>query len=96
MDNELRRELDEELRRELLARRDEDQRIRTLVTSVQGRSMITLTGEAAAEWQRIDQDNTRWLGELLDARGWPGPMLAGEDGAAAGRAPGASRAGTVR
>jgi hypothetical protein len=75
--------MDEELRRELLARRDEDQRIRTLVSPPQGQHEVRLPGEVAAEWQRIDEDNTRWLGELLSAWGWPGRTLAGEDGAAA-------------
>ena len=28
-------------------------------------------------------DNTRWLGELLTRRGWPGRTLVGEDGAQA-------------
>jgi hypothetical protein len=53
--------VDEELRRELLARRDEDQRIRTLVSPLQGQHAVRLPGEVAAEWQRIDEDNTRWL-----------------------------------
>lgn len=75
--------MDEELRRELLARRDEDQRIRTLVSPPQGQHTVRLPDEVAAEWQRIDEDNTRWLGEVLSARGWPGRTLAGEDGAAA-------------
>jgi Family of unknown function (DUF6624) len=75
--------VDEELRRELLARRDEDQRIRALVSPPQGQRAVRLPDEVAEEWQRIDEDNTRWLGELVSARGWPGRTLAGEDGAAA-------------
>jgi Family of unknown function (DUF6624) len=75
--------VDDELRRELRARRDEDQRIRTLVSPPQGQQAVRLPDEVAAEWQRIDEDNTRWLGELLSARGWPGRTLVGEDGAAA-------------
>jgi hypothetical protein len=75
--------LDEELRRELLARRDEDQRIRTLVSPPQGQHAVRLPDEVAAEWLRIDEDNTRWLAEILSARGWLGRTLAGEDGAAA-------------
>ena len=72
--------VDEELRRELLARRDEDQRIRNLVSPPQGQYMARLSDEVAAEWQRIDEENTRWLGELLAARGWPGQTLVGEEG----------------
>ena len=75
--------MDEELRRELLTRRDEDQRIRTQVSPARGQHAVTLSADAAAEWQRIDDDNTRWLGDLLDARGWPGRTLVGEDGALA-------------
>jgi hypothetical protein len=44
---------------------------------------IGLPDEVAAEWQRIDEENTRWLGEVLATRGWPGRTLAGEDGAQA-------------
>ena len=75
--------MDEELRRELLARRDEDQRIRNLVSSQPGGYMVRLPDELAAEWQRIDEENTRWLAEVLSARGWPGRTLVGEDGAGA-------------
>jgi hypothetical protein len=75
--------VDEELRRELLARRDEDQRIRTAVPPPKGQYLVQLPDEAAAQWQRIDEDNTRWLGEVLHGQDWPGRTLVGEDGAAA-------------
>jgi hypothetical protein len=75
--------VDKELRRELLARRDEDQRIRALLSPPRGQHTVRLPDEVAAQWQRIDEDSTRWLGEVLSARGWPGRTLAGEDGAAA-------------
>ena len=45
--------------------------------------MVRLPDEIAAEWQRVDDDNTRWLDDLLTARGWPGRTLVGEDGAQA-------------
>jgi len=45
--------------------------------------MVRLPDELAAEWQRIDKENTRWLAEVLSVRGWPGRTLAGEDGAEA-------------
>lgn len=73
--------VDEELRRELLRRRDEDQRVRHLVSPPKGQHVILLSDEVAEEWQRVDEDNTRWLADLLAARGWPGRTLAGEDGA---------------
>lgn len=69
--------IDEELRAELLARREEDQRIRKAVTGSGGR----LTREQQAEWERIDEANTMWLSDLVDAHGWPGKSLVGEDGA---------------
>jgi hypothetical protein len=75
--------MDEDLRRELLARRDEDQRIRTLVSALPGQHTVRLPDEVAAQWQRIDEDNTRWLTELVEARGWPGRTVAGADGAGA-------------
>jgi hypothetical protein len=75
--------VDEELRRELLARRDEDQRVRHLMSPPQGQHMVRLPDEVAAEWQRVDAENTRWLCELLTMRGWPGRTLVGEEGAQA-------------
>jgi hypothetical protein len=45
--------------------------------------MVRLPDEVAAEWQRIDEGNTRWLAELIAAHGWPGEAVAGADGAAA-------------
>ena len=75
--------VDEELRRELLARCEEDQRIRNLVSAQPGRHMVRLPEELVAEWQRIDEQNSRWLAEVLSARGWPGRTLVGEEGAEA-------------
>jgi hypothetical protein len=75
--------VDEGLREELLARRDEDQRIRHLSSPPKGQDMVRLPDDVAAEWQRIDQGNTRWLGEVLATRGWPGRTMVGEEGAQA-------------
>jgi Family of unknown function (DUF6624) len=75
--------VDEELKRELLARRDEDQRIRNLVSPPPGQHSVRLPDEVAAEWERIDADNPRWLEDVLSARGWPGQTLVGEEGAGA-------------
>jgi hypothetical protein len=72
--------VDEELRAELLARRDEDQRIRRKAAeSAPGPHMPS--PPLLTEWQRIDQANTRWLAELTDRMGWPGRTLVGKDGA---------------
>jgi len=75
--------VDEELRRELLSRRDEDQRVRHLVSPPRGQHVVKLPDEVAAQWQRADESNTHWLGEVVARRGWPGRTLAGEDGAQA-------------
>jgi hypothetical protein len=75
--------VDAELRQELLARRDEDQRVRNLVSAPRRQYVVRLPDEVAAEWRRIDEANTRWLAEVVNARGWPGWALAGEDGATA-------------
>ncbi|WP_199521453.1 DUF6624 domain-containing protein [Jiangella anatolica] len=61
------RELDEELRAELLAMMEQDQAERS--------------GQAAGEWN--DQERTDRLAEILDEHGWPGSDLVGDDGSTA-------------
>jgi hypothetical protein len=73
--------MDDQLRAELLARAAEDQRIRNAATSATRPPDMRIPDDIAAEWERIDEANTRWLDELADSRGWPGRALAGEDGA---------------
>ena len=75
--------VDEELRRELLARAEEDQRVRRLAAPPPGQYEIRLPDDLAEEWRRVDTGNTRWLEELLATRGWPGHTLVGTDGAEA-------------
>jgi hypothetical protein len=75
--------VDEELLRELLSRSAEDQRVRQRVAPAQGQHMARLPDNVAAEWQRVDEDNTRWLSDLLATRGWPGETLVGKEGAQA-------------
>jgi hypothetical protein len=72
--------VDEQLRQELLSRAAEDQRVRRLLSGPRGHQV---PDEIAAQWDRVDEDNTRWLGELVAAHGWPGRTLVGEDGARA-------------
>ena len=67
--------MDEELRAELLARCEEDQRVR------QAAGERRLTQDELTDMRRIDQANTAWLTELTDRVGWPGWALVGEDGA---------------
>jgi len=75
--------VDEELRAELLARREEDQRIRHAAMEASDPKTGRLPDNLGAEWNRIDTANTEWLNDLVDARGWPGRSLVGEDGAKA-------------
>jgi hypothetical protein len=75
--------MDEELRRELLARAEEDQRVRRLVAPPKGQFEVRVPDEVAEEWRRVDTGNTRWLADILATRGWPGRTVAGEDGARA-------------
>ena len=75
--------MDEELQRELLARAEEDQRVRRLASPPKGQHEFRLPDEVAEEWHRVDTDNTRWLADLVATRGWPGHTLAGTDGAEA-------------
>jgi hypothetical protein len=71
--------VDEELSAELLARRDEDQRVR-MASSPPAGQYREIPPEIA-EMMRVDEDNTAWLTELTARRGWPGRTLVGEDGA---------------
>ena len=72
--------MDEELRAELLARCEEDQRIRRVAEeSAPGPQLPS--PELLAELRRIDEANTIWLAELTDRVGWPGRTMVGEDGA---------------
>jgi hypothetical protein len=75
--------MDEELRRELLARAEEDQRVRRLAVPPKGQHQVRLPDDIAEEWHRVDTENTRWLADLVATRGWPGRTMAGEDGAQA-------------
>ena len=75
--------VDEQLRGHLLARRDEDQRIRHLASTRADPNTGQLPDDLAEEWTRVDRDNTRWLADLLATRGWPGRTLVGEEAAQA-------------
>jgi hypothetical protein len=83
---------DAALREELLRRLDLDQQARragkALFEKAAG-GILRLADLAPAEreilarLEDVDRDNTRWLGELVNRRGWPGRSLVGEDGAVA-------------
>jgi hypothetical protein len=70
--------VDEELRAELLARRDEDQRVRQDPMLF---GTFREIPEQIKELMRVDQANTAWLTGLVARRGWPGRSLVGQDGA---------------
>jgi hypothetical protein len=74
--------VDEELRAELLARRDEDQRVRTAFVSPLD-SRPCFSPAEITEMTRVDRANTAWLAKLTARRGWPGRTLVGKDGAQA-------------
>ncbi len=60
-----------ELRKELLKRMKEDQRIR-----MEEKPDFD-------EWKKIDADNTAWMKTVIDKYGWPTNSMVGEDGALA-------------
>jgi uncharacterized protein DUF6624 len=75
--------VDDALRRELLARAEEDQRVRHQIPMPKGQYVMRLSQQAAEEWRRVDTGNIRWLAGVLATRGWPGRTMVGEDGAEA-------------
>ena len=76
-------ERNEDLRAELLAMRDRDQEVRHFMAEKYQVSGSPLDPEDAARWQEVDGANTARLEEIVDAHGWPGIALVGEDGAGA-------------
>jgi hypothetical protein len=59
--------VDEALRRELLDRRAEDQRIRHLAAARSDPDTGRLPDDLGRQWQHIDADNTRWLADTSRA-----------------------------
>ncbi len=84
--------MDEELRAELLARRDEDQRIRAQVPP----GPSAPDPDLLAEWPRVDKSNTRWLTELTKRIGWPTAILHTPSGENKGQFTLTVRTGPVR
>ena len=60
------------MRNELLKRFEQDQRIRRQELDEQVR---------ATEPKKLDEENRKWLAEIIRERGWPGKPLVGADGA---------------
>lgn len=70
--------LDAPLRSELLRREARDQEARTAALANRGEKIDR------EDWRRVeavDDDNTRWLQEVIAAKGWPDSTLVGVDGA---------------
>lgn len=65
--------LPDELRQELLRRRDLDQTARS--------SFAAEERETIARLFKIDRDNAAWLRAVVDALGWPGRSIVGDEGA---------------
>lgn len=70
--------LDPELRDELLARMDRDQRLRLSLPVGE-----PLSADLLDEWERVDTGNTAFLKRVIAERGWPGRDLVGEKAAQA-------------
>jgi hypothetical protein len=70
--------LDEQLRRELLAMREEDLRVRAQV--IQGASLFA---GYHPRMEEVHKRNAARLKEIIAQHGWPGRSLVGQDGAAA-------------
>ncbi|MDG4793088.1 DUF6624 domain-containing protein [Micromonospora sp. WMMD1082] len=72
--------MDDELRCELLALADEDQRVRNSA-SVRAGPGGEISDDPAREWARVDERNTARLAEIVSEHGWPTRSLVGDDGA---------------
>ena len=75
--------VDENLRRELLARGEEDQRVRHLAAAQADPDTGRLPDDLGEQWHTIDDSNTRWLADLVARQGWPGRTLVGDEAARA-------------
>jgi hypothetical protein len=70
------KKINEELRKELADRVEEDQAARRAVIGSKTRS-----AELVKKTEEIDKRNTAWLKGIVDKHGWPGKTLVGEEGA---------------
>jgi hypothetical protein len=77
------------LRHELLARMNEDQKLRRLSTEVMAGKDPTApatkkeTASIVKQMVEVDASNTGRMNEIVDHYGWPGRSLVGEDGSLA-------------
>ncbi len=71
--------MNDDLRRELLALADGDQRVRHLVRERAGPGG-EIPDDLAREWTRVDEANTARLAQIVTVHGWPTRSLVGDDG----------------
>lgn len=72
------------LRRELLDRVKEDQKVREEMEAVFSKAAgkpLQLDPATRERWQAVDKANTGWLKLVVQRYGWPGKSLVGADGA---------------
>jgi hypothetical protein len=91
--------MDAELRPQLLARREEDQRVRHLIAPPRDGRPVPVPRGIAEDWQAVDAANTAWLARVVrgaaPVRG-RGPGRLDERCAAAGLDPIAEYAARLR
>ena len=69
---------DQDLRKELLRRRDEEQRLRFQTIDAQKQGPIP--ADLLKRLTDVDRANREWLRGFIDKKGWPGQKLVGFDG----------------
>lgn len=72
------------LRRELLGRLKEDQKVREEMDAIFSKSdgkPMQIDPTTLGRWQAVDKGNTAWLKQVVQRYGWPGKSLVGVDGA---------------
>lgn len=72
-----------DLRMQLLRRRDAEQEVRRELVSRHGRILLPDKSQdprLVERMQAIDRENTEWLKSVVREHGWPGRSLVGRDG----------------
>jgi methylase of polypeptide subunit release factors len=70
---------DQDLRKELLSRRDEEQRLR--LKAIDDAKKGTVAADLEKRLEDVDRANREWLKGIVEKKGWPGQTLVGFDGA---------------
>jgi hypothetical protein len=73
--------MDAQLAAELAAMAKEDERVRALPPGQERDYVCRVGADQLAEMQRVDERNSKRLREIINANGWPGYSLVGEQGA---------------